>query len=72
MSEQLYWHCAWCGDHDPVGNEEGAELGAKEKCITCGESFAEVMTLKQAAKVEQEVALGLRHRKSAPKEGKPT
>jgi hypothetical protein len=60
MSEQLYWHCVGCGDHDVVGDEEGAALGDKEKCIVCGDSFAEVMTLKQAAKIEQQIALGIR------------
>lgn len=38
MGEQLYWHCAGCGDHEPA--EDNAELGDKEKCIVCGESFA--------------------------------
>lgn len=60
MTERLYWHCAGCGDYEAVGDEEGAALGDKEKCISCGESFAEVRTLKQAAKIEQEVALGIR------------
>ena len=51
----LYWHCATCGEHEPA-QEEYAH-GDWEKC-ECG-GVARVMTLKEGAKLEQRIALGM-------------
>ena len=59
MSERdAYWHCKFCGAHDPA--EEPYAVGDCEPCITCGEGTAYVMTLKQGAQFESEIARGLR------------
>lgn len=52
-----WWHCKFCGDHALA---DGYSLGDKEPCITCGEGTAVVMTMKQAAKFESEIARGIR------------
>lgn len=57
-SEDLYWHCKFCGDHEKA--EPPYELGDKEPCITCGQGTAHVMTIKEAAKFEAEIARGIR------------
>lgn len=59
-ARDTFWHCTWCGDHEPA--EEPYEVGDKEPCITCGEGTAHVMTIKQAARFESEVARGIRKR----------
>jgi hypothetical protein len=56
--EDLYWHCKFCGDHEKA--ESPYELGDKEPCITCGQGTAQVMTTKEAAKFEAEIARGIR------------
>lgn len=44
MSAPLLWRCAKCGDQEPVGpTDPPYELGDREKCIACGEGFAEVI-----------------------------
>lgn len=57
----LYWHCARCGAHEPVDPKgEGCNLGDEEKCITCSDDppgMARVMTLQDAARIEQRHAL---------------
>ncbi len=53
----LYWKCEFCGDTEPAQPEY--EHGDSEPCI-CGNGVARVMTLKEAAKIEQEIALGIR------------
>jgi hypothetical protein len=55
-----WWHCKFCGDHELA--EEPYKLGDKEPCITCGQGTAHVMTLKDGARFESEVARGLRER----------
>lgn len=62
LSEKLYWHCEYCGGHEPAQPEY--EHGDTEPCV-CGDGVAVVMTTKEAAKLEQEVALGIRKPKSA-------
>ena len=60
--EVLYWHCLACGDHEPVEPTGGAEeyvLGDKERCITCGDGTAHVVTLRRGAAYEQGRALGM-------------
>lgn len=57
-TQDLRWHCKFCGDDDFA--EEPYTLGDKEPCITCGIGTAHVMTLKEAAKFESEIAQGLR------------
>lgn len=57
-SEDLYWHCKFCGAHEKA--EPPYELGDKEPCITCGQGTAHVMTTKEAAKFESEIARGIR------------
>ena len=51
----LYWHCASCGEHEPA-QEEYAH-GDWEKC-ECG-GAARVMTLKECARLEQQIATGV-------------
>jgi hypothetical protein len=61
VESNLYWHCTTCGDHEPVtptGDDVVYSVGDKEPCITCPTGFAHVMTLKQAARFEQLLALG--------------
>lgn len=53
-----WWHCRYCGDHERA--EPPYELGDKEPCSECGEGTSVVMTLKEAAKFESEIAQGLR------------
>lgn len=62
-ARDTWWHCKFCGDHEPA--EEPYELGDKEPCIKCGMGTAHVMTLKQAAKFESEVAQGIREREAS-------
>lgn len=54
----LYWHCFTCGDHEPAQIEY--ERGDREPCVNCEDGMAEVMTLEDGAKLEQEIALGKR------------
>jgi hypothetical protein len=58
-----WWHCEYCGDHEPA--EEPYVLGDSEPCSTCGEGVARVMTLRDGARTESEVARGIRQRRSA-------
>ena len=58
VDKDLVWHCATCGAHGPA--EPPYELGDKEKCTRCGDAWSVVMTLKDAAKIECEVARRLR------------
>lgn len=58
MGEPLYWHCRSCGAHEAVeATEPPYVIGDKEKCIDCGVAFAEVMTIRDAARIEQALAL---------------
>ncbi len=52
-----WWHCDFCGDHEPA--EEPYNLGDSEPCSACGEGVARVMTLKEGAKLESNIARGL-------------
>lgn len=54
-----WWHCTWCGNHEPVIDESYA-IGDSEPCALCSEGTAHVMTLEQAANLESEVARGTR------------
>lgn len=56
---ELRWHCPACGDDEPLDPADVAEHGDKEKCVVCYAGFSQVMTLKEAAKLEQRRALGL-------------
>ncbi len=50
MDEDLYWHCRTCDVYDIVeqpGDGSTYHVGDKEKCIDCGEDFAEVVTAEQ-------------------------
>ena len=62
-TQPLFWHCIGCGDHEVVEStgdpDEEYSVGDSEKCITCGESYAHVMTKQQAAFFEQLKALGM-------------
>lgn len=58
VDKDLVWHCATCGDHGPA--EPPYELGDKEKCTRCGDAWSVVMALKDATKIECEVARRLR------------
>lgn len=53
-----WWHCECCGDHAPA--EEPYVLGDSAPCSTCGEGVARVMTLRDGARIESEVARGQR------------
>jgi hypothetical protein len=62
MNVALYWHCLQCGDHEPIkltGDIEEYGIGDREKCITCGDGIAHVVTLDIAARYEQGRALGM-------------
>jgi hypothetical protein len=50
----LYWHCATCGEIEAAGDYKH---GDNEPCV-CGDGVARVMTLKEAAALEQRIALG--------------
>lgn len=52
-----WWHCGFCGDHAKA--EDPYQLGDKEPCTHCGEGTAKVMTLKEGARLESEIAQGL-------------
>lgn len=54
----LWWHCRYCGDHEEA--EMPYEHGDKEPCIKCGNGMAHVMTTKEAARFESEIARGIR------------
>ena len=56
-----YWHCSFCGNNEPAHSDYA--IGDSEPCCLCGEGTARVMTLKEAAKFEQEIALGIRQPK---------
>jgi len=60
--ETLYWHCDRCGEHEPAQPEY--EHGDSEPCV-CGDGVARVMTIKEAAAIEQKIALDLHVTKSA-------
>lgn len=53
-----WWHCKFCGDHERA--DLPYVVGDKEPCITCGQGTAHVMTLKEAARFESEIARGAR------------
>ena len=55
MLNDLFWHCAHCGGHEKA--EAPYKHGDSEPCI-CGDGVARVMTLKEAAALEQRIALG--------------
>lgn len=57
----LYWHCVSCGGHEPA--QTPYVLGDSEPCIACENGVARVMTTKEAAAAEQQVALGNAARK---------
>lgn len=61
MSDELFWHCLHCGDHQPVeptgGEGDSYTLLDHEKC-ECG-GTAHVVTLKLGACYEQGRALGM-------------
>lgn len=54
----LWWHCRFCGNHAPA--QPTYEHGDKEICIKCGEGVAVVMTTREAAQFESEIARGER------------
>lgn len=56
MSRDAYWHCSFCGNHELA--EEPYVIGDKEPCCLCSEGTATVMTLKDAAKLERDIASG--------------
>jgi hypothetical protein len=58
----LYWHCEVCGEHETAQPEYAH--GDHEPC-TCGKGTARVMTLQDAAKLESEIARGIRVPKEA-------
>lgn len=58
----LYWHCAGCGNHEPAQPEY--EHGDSEPCCLCEDGVARVMTLPEAAALEQRRALGDRSAKA--------
>jgi hypothetical protein len=64
VTEPLYWHCASCGGHEPAQAEYA--LGDWEPCITCENGVARVMTLQEAARVEQRHAMGKPPPQAAP------
>lgn len=51
----LYWHCHACGRHELA--QPGYGLGDSEPCVECRNGTAHVMTLKEAAAIEQRRAL---------------
>lgn len=53
--ETLYWHCVGCGNHEltPIDKH-----GDARPCSSCENGVARVMTMKEAAALEQSVALG--------------
>lgn len=51
---ELYWHCDRCGDHDLA--DPGLPLNTTEACV-CAGGVCRVMTLEEAASLEQSVAL---------------
>ena len=60
MSDRdAWWHCRFCGDHEQA--DDPYVVGDKEPCITCGMGTAPVMTMKQAAQFESEIARGIRY-----------
>lgn len=65
MSEtrDAYWHCGYCGNHEPA--EPPYVIGDREPCCLCSKGTAVVMTLKAAAALEQQIALGNLGRKSS-------
>jgi len=57
MIRDAWWHCEFCGDHGPAN--EPYKVGDSEPCTRCGEGVSRVMTTKQAAKLESDIARGL-------------
>jgi hypothetical protein len=57
---ELFWHCESCGAHEPAQPEYAHS--SSEPCINCERGTARVMTIKEAAAVEQRHAL--RHAKT--------
>lgn len=57
-ARDTWWHCKFCGEHEPAA--EPYAIGDKEPCVTCGQGTAHVMSLKEAARFESEIARGLR------------
>lgn len=55
MTDAIYWHCATCGNHEPAQPEY--ELGDSEPCCLCENGVARVVTLAEAASIEQMHAL---------------
>lgn len=52
-----HWYCAHCGDSERA--EPPYEIGDSEPC-SCGKGVARVMSLKDAARISQRIALGWR------------
>lgn len=64
MAERdAYWHCSYCGNHEPA--QDDYSIGDCEPCCLCGEGTARVMPLKEAAKYESEIARGQRQPRSS-------
>lgn len=60
--ETLYWHCPNCGSHEPVeptGDGVEYEMGDSDQCAECY-SPSYVVTIRQAAAIEQAKALGIK------------
>ena len=65
-----FWHCKFCGDHAPA--EAPYVVGDKEPCSECGQGTAHVMTLKECARFESEIARGLRAPERSYTDSTPT
>lgn len=51
----LYWHCATCGLHEEA--HPPYNHGDSEPCVECENGTARVMTIEEAASIEQQHAL---------------
>jgi hypothetical protein len=57
---RLYWHCASCGDHAELSEEDrdnGYSEGSSEHCLECEDGTTRVMSLSDAAATEQAFAM---------------
>lgn len=57
MAIKLHWHCATCGNDEEAQPEY--QHGDSEPCCLCPNGVARVVTLREAAAMEQAHALGL-------------
>jgi hypothetical protein len=55
MSNTLFWHCEACGNHEPAQPEY--DHGDSEPCVHCVSGVALVVTLEEAAAMEQKHAI---------------